>query len=142
MILTEPLGDLAVVHLGVVVGDLLALRARPDHEGVHGPLDVVGLESLARRRGGGPQGTAQTHGPHHGSDGCAARRRGPRHALHAAQRLLERAVAHVAAGSESRKNFQNSGNLAGGIGIYRDVIWNIGGIFIGNICASGPEVSS
>ena len=37
----EPLGDLRVVHLGVLLGHLPPLSPGPDHEGVHGTLDVV-----------------------------------------------------------------------------------------------------
>uniref|UniRef100_A0A182J686 Uncharacterized protein n=1 Tax=Anopheles atroparvus TaxID=41427 RepID=A0A182J686_ANOAO len=43
----EPLRDLRVVHLRVVLGDLAALQPRPHHERVHRPLDVP---LLARRR--------------------------------------------------------------------------------------------
>lgn len=39
--LTKSLGDLRVVHLWVVLRNLAALQSRPDHEGVHRPLDVV-----------------------------------------------------------------------------------------------------
>ncbi|KAJ1519923.1 hypothetical protein ONE63_004160 [Megalurothrips usitatus] len=59
----QPLGDLRVVHLGVVLRHLAPLPPRPDHEGVHGPLDavhvlvglggvvvVVGVELRLRRR--------------------------------------------------------------------------------------------
>lgn len=42
------------MHLGVVLGDLAALQPGPDHEGVHGPLDVV-LRSLFG------QGLQRTH---------------------------------------------------------------------------------
>lgn len=38
---TQPLGDLRVVHLRVVQGDLPALYPRPDHERVHRTLDVL-----------------------------------------------------------------------------------------------------
>ncbi|KAE8752749.1 hypothetical protein FOCC_FOCC000490 [Frankliniella occidentalis] len=37
----QPLGDLRVVHLGVVLRHLAPLPPRPHHEGVHGPLDSV-----------------------------------------------------------------------------------------------------
>jgi len=45
---TQTLGDLRVVHLGVILGDLATLQAGPDHEGVHGTLDVT---LLTRRSG-------------------------------------------------------------------------------------------
>ena len=38
---TEGFGNLGVVHVGRHLGDLASLDLRPDHEGVHGPLDVV-----------------------------------------------------------------------------------------------------
>ena len=44
---TETFGDLGIVHLGIVLSDLATLETRPDHEGVHGSLDVV-LVGLAR----------------------------------------------------------------------------------------------
>jgi hypothetical protein len=47
----EPLGDLGVVHLGVLLGDLASLHPGPDHEGVHRPLDVV-LQLLVGHDGG------------------------------------------------------------------------------------------
>lgn len=37
----QPLGDLGVVHLRVVLRHLPALPPRPHHEGVHRPLYVV-----------------------------------------------------------------------------------------------------
>ena len=37
----EPLGDLGVVHLGVLLRDLPTLDPGPDHESVHRPLDVL-----------------------------------------------------------------------------------------------------
>ena len=37
----EPLADLAVVHLGVLLRDLPPLHPRPDHERVHRALDVL-----------------------------------------------------------------------------------------------------
>ncbi|CAG9121391.1 unnamed protein product, partial [Plutella xylostella] len=43
----EALGDLGVVHLGVVGRHLPALAARPHHEGVHGALDAVRVGVLA-----------------------------------------------------------------------------------------------
>ena len=37
--------DVRVVHLGVGLRDVLAPQARPDHEGIHGALDVtLGLD--------------------------------------------------------------------------------------------------
>ena len=38
--LTEDLGDIRVVHVGAGLQDLLTLVLGPDHEGVHGSLDV------------------------------------------------------------------------------------------------------
>lgn len=81
--LTEPLGDLAVVHLRVFLGDLLPLGPRPNHERVHGPLDVIALLL-------NPLGARARHS------------HGGRHALlHAPQGVLEarRRVVHAAAGS-------------------------------------------
>ena len=52
----ELLGNLGVVHVRRDFGDLPAFDLRPDHEGVHGPLDVIGgLFALSgvRVRGGG-----------------------------------------------------------------------------------------
>ena len=37
----EPLADLRVVHLGILVCDFFPHLPRPDHEGVHGSLDFV-----------------------------------------------------------------------------------------------------
>lgn len=45
---TQALGDLRVVHLGVILGDLTTLQAGPDHERVHWTLDVT---LLSRRCG-------------------------------------------------------------------------------------------
>jgi hypothetical protein len=39
--LTESFRNLRVVHFGIVLGDFAALQTRPDHEGVHGSLDVI-----------------------------------------------------------------------------------------------------
>ena len=38
----ELLGNLGVVHVRRDFGDFPAFDLRPDHEGVHGPLDVIG----------------------------------------------------------------------------------------------------
>ena len=37
----QALGDLRVMHLGIVLSDFAALQPGPDHEGVHGPLNMV-----------------------------------------------------------------------------------------------------
>ncbi len=39
--LTESFRNFRVVHFGIVLGDFAALETRPDHEGVHGSLDVI-----------------------------------------------------------------------------------------------------
>ena len=39
--LTQTFGDLRVVHFGVVLCDFAPLETGPDHEGVHGPFDVL-----------------------------------------------------------------------------------------------------
>ena len=33
------------MHFWVVLGDFAALETRPDHEGVHGSLDVIGKDT-------------------------------------------------------------------------------------------------
>ena len=49
VVLTEDLGDVAVVHVWAGLEDLPALVLGPDHEGVHRPLDVrTALLVLAR----------------------------------------------------------------------------------------------
>ena len=47
--LTEDFADVGVVHVGTGLEDLASLLAGPDHEGVHGPLDVrlAGVRLLA-----------------------------------------------------------------------------------------------
>ena len=47
----QPLGDLRVVHLGVLLRHLAALAAGPHHEGVHGSLDVRQVRRLAAHSG-------------------------------------------------------------------------------------------
>ena len=39
----QTLGDFRIVHLRIVLSDFSTLQTRPDHEGVHGSLDVVGV---------------------------------------------------------------------------------------------------
>ena len=39
--LTESFRNFRVVHFRVVLGNFAALQTRPDHEGVHGSLDVI-----------------------------------------------------------------------------------------------------
>ena len=43
--LTESLGNFRVVHFWIVLGDFATLKTRPDHEGVHGSLDVIGEDA-------------------------------------------------------------------------------------------------
>ena len=45
---SQPLGDLRVVHLGVLLRHLPPLAPGPHHEGVHGALDMI------TRLGAGP----------------------------------------------------------------------------------------
>ena len=53
----EALGDLGIVHVWRHLNDLPPLDLRPHHEGIHGPLDMVGglltLSGVGVRRGGG-----------------------------------------------------------------------------------------
>ena len=39
--LTKTFGDLRIVHLGILSGDLPSLHPRPDHKSVHGSLDLL-----------------------------------------------------------------------------------------------------
>ena len=48
--LTQGLAELGVVQGGVGFGEGAPRRLRPDHEGVHGPLDVRGRLAGRRRR--------------------------------------------------------------------------------------------
>jgi hypothetical protein len=48
--LTQGLAELGVVESGVGFGEGAPRRLRPDHEGVHGPLDVRGRLAGRRRR--------------------------------------------------------------------------------------------
>ncbi len=54
---SQPLGNLRVVHLWVVLGNLPSLQSGPDHEGVHWPLDVV----ILLGSGSHGSGVVQTH---------------------------------------------------------------------------------
>lgn len=46
----QALGDLRVVHLGVLLRHLAALNRAPHHEGVHGPLHLLQRKSSRRSR--------------------------------------------------------------------------------------------
>lgn len=63
------------MHLWVFLSNLAALHARPDHEGVHGPLHVVLFAPVflllrgaagGTTRGGGVGGGRRGHGGHQG----------------------------------------------------------------------------
>lgn len=77
-LLTEAFADLRIVHLRILLGDLTPLQPRPDHERVHGSLDVVLLFLGGLARGE----------PLRYSEGCPAKRGHPREALGRAEAPL------------------------------------------------------
>ena len=66
----ELLGNLGVVHIRRHFGDLPPLNLRPDHEGIHGSLDVIGGLLALRGVGvGSGRGGVNGEGPEFGGGG-------------------------------------------------------------------------
>ena len=61
---SKSFGNLWVVHLWIFLSNFPSLEARPNHESVHGSLDVVGIVFLVG--GATRMYPSWTHGPHHG----------------------------------------------------------------------------
>ena len=90
--LTESLWDFAVVHLGILVGDLSALKTWPDHKCVHWSFYVIHLQFLSS-----PQRAAKSHP--HWTHSRTSWGWSNRHPLHASKCLRKGTIAHIAAGS-------------------------------------------